>query len=438
MTQLPTPPNAVPGSRAEVIAWTMYDWANSAYSTILITIFYQYLTAEVFDAADPWGSTLYAWGISVSMLTAAVLSPILGALADANRSKRRWLAVTALGGAAAATTIALVPPSATWLVIALFVAMSLMFELSLGFYNGFLPEVADERTMNRVSALGYAVGYLGGALALILAIAVGMLGDRIGLADSGDQLRVGIGIMGLWWGLFSVPTLWVLRDRGQPPEHAQPLVAAARKAVGEVGRTLANIRRYKMLMLFLLGFLFYNDGIQTVLSQASVFATKVPELSFSAQELALLVLVIQFAALPGALLIGFLSDRMGQKPMLLFCLAVWIGLLVAAYFVSSKTQFWILGGVLALVMGGTQAVSRAIMGYMTPPDHTAEFFGFFNLSGKATSFMGPFLFGGIFRLTGDPRAAILSLLVFFFIGMALVVRINIHQGRRQAVEGEGG
>ena len=437
MSHPEAPPAGASGTRTEVFAWAMYDWANSAYSTILITIFYQYLTTQVFDEKDAWGSTLYAWGIALSMLTAAVLSPLLGAVADANSSKRRWLALTALGGALAATCVALVPTSAAWLVVLLFVVMSLMFELSLGFYNGFLPEIADERTMNRVSAWGYALGYLGGAMALILALLVRVFGDRLGLPAPAAQLRAGIAIMGLWWGLFTVPTLWVLRDRGRPPDRKKPLAAATRSAIREVGRTLANVRRYRMLALFLLGFLFYNDGIQTVLSQASVFATKTPELSFSTEELALLILVIQFAALPGAILVGFLADRLGQKPVLMSCLAVWVGLLVAAYFVNNKEQFWALGGVLALVMGGTQSVSRAIMGHMTPPEHTAEFFGFFNLSGKATSFMGAFLFGAIFKATGDPRAAIASLLIFFFVGLLLVALVNVGQGRRGALEAQG-
>jgi len=422
------------GTRREAFAWAMYDWANSAYSTLSITIFFGYLTAVVFAPEDDWGPTIWAWGISLSMLVAAVLSPIVGAMADAAASKRRWLAATALPGAAAAVLLALVPPSWTFMVVALFVVMSLLFELSLGFYNGFLPELADERGMNRLSAWGYALGYVGGALALVLALALKIAGPSIGLPDLSSQLRAGILVMGLWWGLFSLPTLWILRDRGRRPERPLPPRRAAAKALGEVAHTLRNIRRYAMLSLFLLGFLFYNDGVQTVISQASTFATKTPELSFSNNELILLILLVQVLAFPGAMLVGYLADRLGQKPMLMGCLAIWVGLLVAAYFVANKPQFWVLGAVLAMVMGGTQSVSRAIMGMMTPPERTAEFFGFFNFSGKATSFLGTFLFGLVFKITGDPRLSVTSLLVFFLVGWALVAWVDVDKGRRQAME----
>lgn len=423
----------------------MYDWANSAYSTLSITILVAYLQRVVLPGESgpvkflwstsltiKWGPVVWAWGISLSMLVAAILSPILGAVADANASKRKWLAATALCGAGAAVLMFFVPAACAWLVVALFVTMSLMFELSLGFYNGFLPEIADEHSMNRVSAWGYALGYLGGGLALVLAAMVLQFGQSWGLPDKAVALRVGILIMGLWWGIFTVPTLWILRDRGQPPLEKQPLHAAARSAVSEVGHTLSNIRLYRTLALFLLGFLFYNDGIQTVISQSSTFALE--DLNFQEAELIYLILMVQFLALPGAMLLGYVADRLGQKPALMVCLAVWVGLVVTAFFVHSKGQFWILGAILALVLGGTQSVSRAIMGVMTPPQRTAEFFGFFNLSGKATSFLGTFLFGLIIWLKGSARLAIVSLLVFFLLGWAIVARVNVKEGRRQALE----
>jgi MFS transporter, UMF1 family len=184
------------------------------------------------------------------------------------------------------------------------------------------------------------------------------------------------------------------------------------------------------LALFLLAFLFYNDGVQTVITQATTLANK--ELHFSVDELFWLVLLIQLIALPGSLIMGWLSDKIGQKPTLLGCLMVWAGLLVAVIFVESKTSFWIMGIILALVMGGTQSVSRAMMGVMTPPKHAAEFFGFFNFSGKAASVLGPTQFGAIIYLTGNSRLAAVSLLVFFVIGGALVAWINVAEGRRQA------
>jgi UMF1 family MFS transporter len=199
-----------------------------------------------------------------------------------------------------------------------------------------------------------------------------------------------------------------------------------------VGHTLTQMRRFPVLVIFLVAFLFYNDGMQTVISQSTTLA--VHELKFSIDELFLLVLFIQLVALPGALLMGWLSDRIGQKPTLLASLCVWIGLLIAAVFVNDKTGFWIMGAVLSLVMGGTQSVSRAMMGVMTPTKHAAEFFGFFNFSGKAASVLGPLQFGIIVWCSGSPRLGAVSLLVFFLIGGVLLLRLDVLKGRQQAEE----
>ncbi len=412
----------------------MYDWANSAYSTLLITVVLNYIQKIVLPGRA--GQVVFAWGIGGGMLVAAILSPIVGAVADANRSKRRWLAGLAFCGSLAAVAMALIPHDQVWAVVAAFVLMGVCFELSLVPYNGFLPEITDERSINGVSALGYGLGYIGGSVPLVLAGLIFHFGSRLGLDSVVDQHRVCILLLGLWWGLFSLPTVWILRDRGPRPATTDPLPRAARKALGNVSHTLANVRSFPVLALFLLAFLFYNDGVQTIITQAPTLAIQTKSLQFSVEELFLLVLMIQLVATPGAFLVGWLSDRWGQKQTLLACLAIWCGLLVATLFVSDKTSFWIMGMVLALVMGGTQSVSRAVMGTMTPQRHAAEFFGFFNLSGKAASVFGPGLFGLIIYLTGNARLAAFSLLIFFIIGATLLARINVAEGRRQAVEAE--
>jgi UMF1 family MFS transporter len=407
----------------------MYDWANSAYSTLSITILVVYLQRVVFPP-DSWGQmgpVVWAWGIALSMLCGAVLSPLLGALADAQANKRKWLAVTALSGAVAAVLLSLMPPSFYVPVVLLFFWMSLMLELSLTVYNGFLPEIAAEDEMNRVSAWGYGFGYVGGGIALALAMLLMKYGVFLGLASLESQLRCGLLIMGLWWGLFTVPTILVLRDAGHPSQREQSVVSAAKSAVADITTTLRNLGSYRTLAWFLVGFLFYNDGVQTVISQASTFALS-PDLNFSESELAGLILLIQFLALPGAIAIGRLADYLGQKKTLLICLAVWMGTLVAALRINQKFEFWILGGVIAIVMGGTQSVSRSLMGVMTPKDQSAKFFGFFNLSGKATGFFGTFSFGMIVAVSGSPRLAIFGLIPFFMIGAAIISRVNVSRG----------
>lgn len=423
-------------TRRELWAWACYDWANSAYSTISITILVAYIKNVVFVNSDgkpaPAGTIVWSYGIGTAMFVSALLSPMLGALADGHASKRGWLAATAFGGAAAALMLGLVPPIPVF-VVGCFLAAHILFELSFGFYNGFLPELADEEELNRLSSWGFAAGYIGGGLALALAMLVLFFGPKLGLPSAELQLRAGLVIMGLWWGAFTIPTVLVLRDRNLARKANTPLGIAAREAFGEVWHTLKSVGKFRTLSIFLAGYLLYNEGINTVLSQASVFATDV--LSMTPFELAFVVLLIQLAAFPGALLVGWLANRWGQKPTLMLCLAGWTGLLIAAYFVTTKGQFWGLAAVLALIMGGTQSVSRSIMGYMTPEAHTAEFMGFFSLSQKATSMVGPFLFGTIVVSTGNAHLAILSLIVFILTGWAVVSRIDLRRGRAEALDG---
>lgn len=439
-----------PATRREIYAWAMYDWANSAYTSLSITVLMFYITgvvvgkdslaanqlAALSDAwglgikAENWGPAAFAWGIALATLCAAVLSPIAGAMADARASKRAWLATTALIGAASGGLMAAVPADWPWVTLGLFFVLTLCFELSFGFYNGFLPELATPETMDRVSALGFSFGYVGGGLALALEFLVFTFGESWGIPDKVDQLRIGLLIMGLWWGLFSLPAIFVLRDRTPPRALDQPLWKTARFAVTEVRRTLGNIRAYRTLAIFLLGYLFFNDGIQTVIGQASVFAEK--EIGFEISELLIVILAFQFICLPGAMLVGYVTEKVGQKRTLMVCLAVWVVLLSLAYFIETKAQFWGLSLLLGVVLGGSQSVSRAMMALMTPPHRTAEFFGFFNFSGRATSWIGTFLFGLVMARTGSARLAILSLLLLFLIGWAIVALVDVAQGQREA------
>ncbi len=408
----------------QVVAWSMYDWANSAYTTLVITVLVAYIQRVVFPA-DQWGqlgAVVWAWGISLSMFLGAVLSPVVGAIADAGRSKRRWLAITAMTGSLASILLGIVPPRMYVLVVILFVIANLMLELSLGFYNGFLPEIVDEDQVNSASAMGYGFGYLGGGIALIFAMLLIQFGDSLGMSTMTSRLQWSLILMGLWWGGFTLPALLVLRDREGETRSERSAATAIRQSFKDVWQTLLSLRTNIPLAFFLLSFLLYNDGIQTIISQASTFALQ--ELEFAEADLMAVILMIQFLALPGALLVGWSADKVGKKRTLLACLAIWCGLLVAALFVYNQLGFWILAVVIALVMGGTQSVSRSMMATMIPEDHNAQYFGFFNLSGKATSFIGAFLFGALVAITGSSRMAIFGLLPLFLLGALFLWMVN--------------
>ncbi len=434
MSQLVSPPAAPKNQRREIIAWCMYDWANSAYSTIYITVLVGYLQRAVLTGDD--GVRAYGWGIGITMLVAAFLSPVLGAIADSRANKRTWLFGTTLMGAGASMLMFFATPDRPWLFVALFVVANLNYELVQGFYNAFLPEIADDAYMGRVSAWGYGTGYVGGGLMLLVAMILLGKGEAMGLpTDDGFIPRLCLLLMGVWWAVFSLPMLVVVRDKATPPAHAQSLWAAAHHGLREVGTTIRHIRSYRMLTIFLLGFLIFNDGVQTLISQASVFAEKVLDMQIA--ELAQVILMIQFLALPGALFVGWIADRIGQKTTLNLCLGVWVAVLVSGFMITETWQFWIMAAATALVLGGTQSVSRTIMGLMTPEARAGEFFGFFNLSGKAVSVFGPIFFSEILARTGSAHLAIVSLLVFFIVGWAIIVPLDIGRGQREAREGLG-
>jgi UMF1 family MFS transporter len=403
----------------------MYDWANSAYTTLLITVLVTYIQRVVFPS-ETWGRTgavVWAWGISLSMFLGAILSPIVGAIADAQASKRRWLAITAFSGSAASIGLGMVPPRMYVVVVVLFVTANLMLELSLGLYNGFLPEIVTEEQMNSASAWGYGLGYVGGGVALLIAMLILSYGAELAIHTVTGRLQWCLVLMGSWWGLFSVPALVVLRDRQGPAKVRHSVWRTIRASAVDVSQTLRSLRRNVPLALFLLSFLFYNDGIQTVISQASTFALQ--ELSFPAGELMAVILMIQFVALPGSLIIGRSADRFGQQRVLLACLLVWSSVLVLALAVHSKIGFWLLAAAIAFVLGGTQSVSRSLMAILIPTDQNAQYFGLFNLSGKATSFLGTFLFGMIVATTGSSRLAIFGLLPLFVAGWLLIRKVQL-------------
>jgi len=411
--------------RRPVFAWVMYDWANSAYTTLAITVLVAYIQRVVYPS-DLWGTTgviVWAWGISFSMLLGAMLSPVLGSIADTAKTKRLWLGITALSGSAASILLGIVHPSHYLLITCLFVFANLMLELSLGIYDGFLPEIVQLDETRSASAWGYGIGYLGGGLALFLAMLILQYGTAIGSNSMSDRLQTSLVLMGSWWGFFSLPAVIILRDQNRTHQQTRRLVGVLKDSMTDVGETLWAIKRHLSLMLFLFSFLFYNDGVQTVISQASSFALQ--ELAFPESDLMAVILMIQFLAFPGALLVSKLSDWVGSKATLLLCLAVWNIVLVAAYFVETMVGFWWMAAVIAIVLGGTQAVSREVMAAMIPKGESAKYFGFFLFSGKSTSFLGTFSFGLIVALTDSTRMAIVGLIPLFFLGALLLWRVTV-------------
>ena len=420
----------------------MYDWANSAFATsILAAILPVYFATLVPEEgiAVQWGtlkittraSALWAYGVSFSFFVTALTAPILGALADFSGTKKKFLFVFTYFGATLASLLYFVRSGDYWLCLGLFIAANIGFAGSITFYNAFLPEVATEKKMDWVSGKGYAFGYIGGGLLLAIHMLIINYHECLGIPDRALSIRISLSSVGIWWGLFAIPLfLWV-------PEIKRPHDQRQKFSYFTYGfirffRTLRSFRNYQDLLWFLVAFLIYNDGIQTVIAMAAIFGKTA--LGLDTGTLIGTLLMTQFVAFPGALMFAKLSQRIQPKGAIIVTLMLWIGIVTYAYFLRSAIEFWILGGVVGLVLGGSQAISRSLYAQLIPRDRPAEFFGFFSISAKFASIFGPLIFGLITDLSENPRSAIVSLVLFFVVGMVLLSRVNMERGRLKATE----
>ncbi|NLT57287.1 MAG: MFS transporter [Actinomycetales bacterium] len=455
-------PAADPGRRREQRAWYVYDWANSAYVTTTATVLFgPYLTTVAKRAACPGqdvdlrcGTDLSVLGIPVSpgslalysitaaTLASAVLLPFVGALADRSGRKRRLLAGLAWVGAAAAASMVLVGGTAWQLGVALQVVASLCLGSSLVVYDAILCEIATPDERDRVSSHGWALGYLGGGILLSANLALVTMHDRFGLSTEG-AVRASLFTAGCWWALFTLVPYLGLRDR--PPVHAVPdgTDRAARGATGAVREVLApafgqlvatfrEMRGYPQTLLFLLAYLLYNDGIQTVISASSIFGQE--ELGFDSQQLITTILLVQFVAFFGALVFGRLAARIGARRTVLAGLVMWCGVVATGYFIPTGqfVMFLVLGTLIGMVLGGTQAISRSLFSQLIPRGREAEYFSLYQAAERGTSWFGSLLFGLVFQITDSYRNAIVALMVFFIGGGLLLLRVRVAEGIRAA------
>ena len=430
-------------SRAGAIAaFCLYDVGNSAFATtILAVLFNQYFAQQVAGGQDGVhllgrnipGPTLYAWLVSLTMLLVALSGPVLGALADAHGQRMRWLRGLTLASVAATLGLATVGPGDWIRGSFFFVAAYGAFAAAMIFYNANLPALGKPEELGRISGLAWGLGYLGGGAMLAVSLVLIARPSRFGLADTNAALRASFALAGVWWLLFALPIL--LRKDAPPASSAQPmgLTAGFRRAVA----TLRSLRRCPHFLRFLIACLLYNDGVQTVVATASIFAAV--ELGFAPDRLILLFLLIQGTGFVGALLAGRIADRVGDKPTILFQVAGWVVLTVWARWVGlfgdAAREFWILGALAGILLGGVQTTSRSLLARWVPIPRSAEIFGFFALADRFASVGGPLLFGAMSWATGGLRPAILSVSVFFVLGGIILARVDVNQGAKELQSG---
>ena len=414
----------------------MYDWANSAFATVILASVLPVYFASLVPPGGAqinlfgWQRTvptaaLWGYAVSLSMLAVAVVAPWVGSLGDRLGIRRRLLIVFCLLGATTTGLLAFAGPGQYLLAAGLFVIANIGFAAGNIFYNAFLPALANDHELDRLSARGYALGYIGGGLMLLIAFMMIQFHGFFGFADQGSATRATFLLTGLWWGLFALPTFRYVREDVFVHRPA-PLLRGLRGYLQIFGQ----LRRHPDLLLFLVAFLFYNDGIQTVIAVSAIFGRE--ELGLSQTTILSVFLMIQFVAMPGSLLYGRAAERWGAKRSILAGLLLFIAVTVYAYTMHKGWEFWVLGFVVALIFGGLQAISRSLFAALVPPGKSAEFFAFYAISGKFASVAGPLLFALIADLTGSTRLSILALASLFIVGMILLFGVNVARGKAAA------
>jgi UMF1 family MFS transporter len=437
-------PVAITGAaaRRERHGWYFYDWANSAFSTTVLTVFLgPYLATIAKAAADADGyvhplgldvraKAVFPFAVTISVILQVLLLPATGALIDHTGRKRGTLAVFAYLGAFATMGLYLATDGRYLLAAALFIVANVALGCSVVAYNSFLPDIAGPDERDAVSSRGWGIGYLGGGLLLALNLVLYLLHGRFGLSQ-GMAVRISLASAGVWWAGFTLIPLRRLRDRhrGRTGESAS---GAVRAGFAQLGVTLRDLRNRPVTLMFLLAFLVYNDGVQTVITLSATYATE--ELRLGQSVVIAAVLLVQFVAFGGALLLGRLAGRYGTKRVVLGSLVAWTLVVLASYTLQrgSVVQFMVLAAVIGAVMGGTQALSRSLFSHLVPRERTAEYFGFYEISDKGTSWLGPFVFALALQLTDSYRSAIVSLVVFFVAGFVLLITVDLPRGIRAA------
>jgi UMF1 family MFS transporter len=416
--------------RRTIRAWCLYDWANSAFAcTVMAALYPPFFRAIAEqDGLAPAAATA-RWGVitALALLLVAILGPLLGAAADARAARKRFLADAMLLGVVATAGFAVLPGEDWRLAGAVFVIANVGFALSLVFYESLLPSVAPPGRTDEVSARGYAWGYVGGGLLLVINMLWVTMPERFGLPSTGAAVKLSFLSVAIWWLAFSWP---LLRRVPEPAREPGALLGGLRR----LHRTWREVRRYRPLLLFLLAYWIYNDGIGTIVKMATAYGG---EIGIETADMIQALVLTQFVAWPCSLAFGRLAGRFGARPVLVAGLLVYAGICVLGFFMTTAWHFFVLAGLVGTVQGGCQALSRSLFTSMVPAGRSGEFFGFYTTSGKLAGIAGPLVFALTSTLVGDSRLSILVLIAFFLVGAWLLTRVDLEAGRRQAAAASG-
>ena len=429
-----SPTTASPTTSAKAQrAWCLYDWANSAFATSVVSAILPpfFAAIAVKTMAAPQATAMWGYASAAALAVTAVLSPILGAAADRLGQRKRMLGVCVALGALGTLALAL-PLGSNWpLILGAFGVAFIAFACGNVLYDSLLPSVAAPEEMDAVSTRGFAWGYLGGGILLAVHVGLILFPTRFGLANVGEATRVAFASVAAWWLLFSIP---LFRHVPEPPREGAPtpLPQLAGAVLRQLGSTLAHIRAHRDLLRFLIAFWLYSDGIGTIIKMATIYGA---ELGFSQGHLIGSLLLVQLLAAPASLAFGRMAKPLGPQRAVIMGLMGYVAITLYAYFLHHAWQFWVLAVMVAMFQGGTQALSRSMFASLVPRKQVGEMFGFYSVSEKLAGVVGPILFGVVTQASGGGRLATLTLLPLFIGGAWLLSTVDLQRGAREASAG---
>lgn len=416
------------GSARQRLGWCVYDWANSAFATTILAavlpvyfvetvvpregIRISFLGGIALSATSLWG---YASALTAILIL--LTAPALGGIADRAYRKKAFLVWFCYAGALFTVLLYWTGPGDAWGALLLFALAQYCFVAGNVFYDAFLPAIAGERDMDSLSGQGYALGYLGGGLLLVFNVLFIQFSAVFGVSKI-QAVRLSLASAGLWWVGFGTVSFWMLGAEKRPNAATAGILRAAGAGLRDTWETTKSISKYRQVLLFLIAYMIYNDGVQTVIKMASIYGKD--ELGLSTGTLLGTLLMVQFIGIGGALFLSGLARRLGTKKTIMGSLCVWIGITLFAYRISSPLEYWLMGAAVGLILGGTQALSRSFYARLIPSDQSAQFFGYFSVFTKFSAIWGPFMFAVVRQVTGTSRLSILGLALFFLVGLVLL------------------
>ncbi len=419
--------------RKIINSWAMYDWANSAFATTIMAAmfpdFYRGL-AKAAGFSEANATAAWAFTAAIYQVIVALLAPVLGAISDHTGGKKWYVAFFAGMGVIGTGLFVVLGGDSYILGSALYIVGAVGFSGANVFYESLLPHIAKKGDIDQVSTRGYAMGYVGGGILLVINMLWYRWPDYFLMPDTGFAVRAAFVSVSVWWALFSIP---LFRNVPEPPvvrtvdRAANALSAGSKRLV----HTFRKLTSYKQLLLFLVAFWIYNNGIGTIITMATAYGD---EIGIELEHMVIALIITQFVGIPFSFAFGSLAKRISAKRGILLAVVVYTLISIAGYFMQTATHFYILAFMVGTVQGGSQALSRSLYGNMVPKSQSAEFFGFYSTSSKIAGVLGPLLFGVVSKISGESRLSIVSLIIFFLVGGLLLLRVDVGEGIRVARE----